>query len=105
MVGAVPFENNLRSLIKNPRLHTKYAGLSLALGGFYLSPEDLMNLYLEFADPNSSQSILLKGNEVTNGNSHLVSKSSSKTIMALLTQKRENGGFATFKTGTLSTSQ
>lgn len=100
LIGAVPFENNLRSLIKNPRLHTKYAGLSLALGGFYLSPEDLMNLYLEFADPNSSQSILLKGNEVTNGNSHLVSKSSSKTIMALLTQKRENGGFATFKTGT-----
>ena len=43
------FENNIRNLINNPKLSKKYAGLSLALGGFYLTPEDLINLYLEFS--------------------------------------------------------
>lgn len=99
-IGPISFENNIRNLINNPKLSKKYAGLSLALGGFYLTPEDLINLYLEFSDPHNSSQLVFEENQPMKQNPSIVSKPSSDIILSLLTQKRTNGKFATFKTGT-----
>ena len=47
LIGANSFENNLRNFIGQDVGHTNEAGLTLAVGGFYLSVEELIEIYLE----------------------------------------------------------
>jgi len=55
---------------------------------------------LEFSDPSNSSHLVFEENQPMKQNPSIVSKPSSGIILSLLTQKRTNGKFATFKTGT-----
>ena len=51
------FEAELKNLINVPFSSDKEAGLSLAVGGFYLTAEQLASLYLMTIDPGTSEHI------------------------------------------------
>ena len=78
-----------------------YAGLSLAVGGFYMTAEDLMALYLEFADPGLKSGLVFLKNSVTKMNeSFLFEEKSAKAIQNMLIQFDGAGRKVAFKTGT-----
>ena len=100
MVGAKQFENKLRTFISEDIGQTKKAGLSLAVGGFYLSPEKLAEIYLEMADPGSSSKLkFTHGNNPTQS-PHLISSNTSEQILRLMSQRNHEGKIEVFKTGT-----
>ena len=102
-LGPNSFETELKSLIGHTPKNNKRAGLSLAVGGFYLNAEQLAKLYLTALDPGyaidlSFGSINTKAFERTDPS--LFYEETSKQILHLLIQDLPNGERVAFKTGT-----
>jgi penicillin-binding protein 1C len=100
MLGAEEFEKNLRTFFGKEVGHGKEAGLSLAAGGFYMSAENLADLYVELADPGYEGKISFLKDEVTTPNSFLINTKTSSNILSLLSQNDQMGRVMVFKTGT-----
>ena len=100
MIGAEKFEKNLRSFFGKEIGHGEKAGLSLAAGGFYMSAENLADLYIELADPGYEGKISFFKNEITSANSFLLNQKTSSKILSLLSQNDRMGRVMVFKTGT-----
>ena len=58
-LGETTFENQLRSFLGSSVAHAEPAGLSLAVGGFHLTPENIAELYLNLLDPSSAPRLRL----------------------------------------------
>ena len=56
-VGPEVFESELTTLLGNALTEDQNAGLSLAVGGYYLSAEQLIDLYLKAFDPNTASKL------------------------------------------------
>ena len=100
MLGPEEFEKNLRSFFGKEIGHGKEAGLSLAAGGFYMSAENLADLYVELADPGHEGKISFLKDEITSANSFLINQKTSSKILSLLSQNDRLGRVMVFKTGT-----
>jgi penicillin-binding protein 1C len=100
MLGAEEFEKNLRTFFGKEVGHGKEAGLSLAAGGFYMSAENLADLYVELADPGYEGKISFLKDEITKPNSFLINTKTSSNILSLLSQNDQMGRVMVFKTGT-----
>ena len=100
LIGAEQFENKLRTFISEDIGQTKKAGLSLAVGGFYLSPEILSEIYLEMADPGFNSQLKFTHSDASIQSSHLINSNTSEQILRLMSQRNHKGKIEVFKTGT-----
>ena len=100
LIGAEQFENKLRTFISEDIGQTKKAGLSLAVGGFYLSPEILSEIYLEMADPGFNSQLKFTHSDAPIKSSHLINSNTSEQILRLMSQRNHKGKIEVFKTGT-----
>ena len=100
LIGAEQFENKLRTFISEDIGQTKKAGLSLAVGGFYLSPEKLSEIYLEMADPGFNSQLKFTHSDAPIQSSHLINSNTSEQILRLMSQRNHKGKIEVFKTGT-----
>ena len=100
MLGPEDFEKNLRSFFGKEIGHGKKAGLSLAVGGFYMNAENLADLYVELSDPGHEGKISFLKDEITSPNSFLINQKTSSKILSLLSQNDRMGRVTLFKTGT-----
>ena len=100
LLGAEQFENKLRTFISEDIGQTKKAGLSLAVGGFYLSPEILSEIYLEMADPGFNSQLKFTHSDAPIQSSHLINSNTSEQILRLMSQRNHKGKIEVFKTGT-----
>ena len=100
LIGADGFENNLRTFIAKDIGQTYEAGLTLAVGGFYLNAENLIELYLEMADPGHNSKLKFKFEEDISTSSHLINSDTSEQILRLMSQRNNKGNIEIFKTGT-----
>lgn len=100
LIGAEQFENKLRTFISEDIGQTKKAGLSLAVGGFYLSPEKLSEIYLEMADPGFNSQLKFTHSDASIQSSHLINSNTSEQILRLMSQRNHKGKIEVFKTGT-----
>ena len=94
------FEHELRNFLDGQISHRKSSGLSLAVGGFYMTAEDLAQLYLEFADPGEAGRIVFNEAVTHKNNKFLFEQASARTIQDLLIQHDRVGNKSAFKTGT-----
>ncbi|MDC3324338.1 transglycosylase domain-containing protein [Planktomarina temperata] len=97
------FEAELKNLINAPVASDKEAGLSLAVGGFYLNAEQLASLYLMAIDPMMSEGIsFISGQGQKSGakDANFLNNQAAEQIVHLLIQNLPNGERVAFKTGT-----
>ena len=97
------FEAELKNLINLPFSSDKEAGLSLAVGGFYLNAEQLASLYLIAIDPGTSGHISFSPNQsqkISDQDAKFLNIRAAEQIMHLLIQNLPNGERVAFKTGT-----
>ncbi|MDC3221832.1 transglycosylase domain-containing protein [Planktomarina sp.] len=97
------FEAELKNLINVPFFADKEAGLSLAVGGFYLNAEQLASLYLMAIDPGTSGHISFSPNQsqkISDQDAKFLNIGAAEQIMHLLIQNLPNGERVAFKTGT-----
>ena len=100
------FEAELKNLINVPFSSDKEAGLSLAVGGFYLTAEQLANLYLMTIDPGTSEHISFSSDRDQKigakdaKEAKFLNNRAAEQIMHLLIQNLPNGERVAFKTGT-----
>ena len=126
-LGETIFENQLRSFLGSSVAHAEPAGLSLAVGGFHLTPENLAELYLNLLDPSSAPRLrfvseeakslrdtenngdrhstiadwpTLSGETIDDGAQPLVTQKAADTIERLLAVTLPNGRIRVAKTGT-----
>lgn len=98
MVGVTDFEASLSSFLG--RSNTATSGLSLAVGGFYMTAEELTELYLEFADPDEANGLRFFEGEELRKRPYLFEARSVNTVQNLLLQEDRSGNVTLFKTGT-----
>ena len=97
------FEAELTNLINAPATADKEAGLSLAVGGFYLNAEQLMSLYLMAIDPEMSGRITFSSGlnqNIDDTDAKFLNIQAAEQILHLLIQNLPNGERVAFKTGT-----
>ncbi|AII86790.1 transglycosylase domain-containing protein [Planktomarina temperata] len=97
------FESEIKNLINAPVTSDREAGLSLAVGGFYLNAEQLASLYLIAIDPGTSRHISFSPNQsqkISDQDAKFLNIRAAKQIMHLLIQNLPNGERVAFKTGT-----
>ena len=97
------FEAELTSLMRTSQSQQQEAGLSLAVGGFYLNAEQLASLYLMALDPGFTRRISFNpaGDQtVSNADFGLLNDDAAKQILHLLIQNLPSGERVAFKTGT-----
>jgi len=99
-LNADVFENELRNFLHGQIAHNKSSGLSLAVGGFYMTAEDLAKLYLEFADPGEAGTLVFSDSIAQKNSEFLFEQAAARTIQDLLIQHDRIGKKSAFKTGT-----
>ena len=77
----------------------KNPGLSLAVGGFYLTPEQVATLYLGLSDQ-PSPSLNFNKHEIPKLKTPLISTQTSESLLSLMTQLNPSGRKYMVKTGT-----
>jgi penicillin-binding protein 1C len=97
-VGTIAFENAVSSFLG--RSSPDPAGLSMSVGGYYMTAEELAALYLEFADPGVASGLKFFKNPVSGMSGYLFEKRSARTVQNLLHQTEGRGRAVQFKTGT-----
>ena len=100
LIGVDGFENSLRTFIAQDIMQNYEAGLTAAVGGFYLSAENLAEIYLEIADPGHSSKIRFDAEEPELTSSHLINSNTSEKILRIMSQRNNIGKIELFKTGT-----
>ena len=100
LLGADRFENHLRTFVSQDIGQNHEAGLTLAVGGFYLNAENLIEVYLEMADPGFNSKLRFNFDEASSTSSYLISSTTSEKILRLMSQRNTRGEIELFKTGT-----
>ncbi|MBF9023278.1 hypothetical protein FZCC0069_08985 [Rhodobacterales bacterium FZCC0069] len=75
-------------------------GLSLAVGGYYVTAEQLTELYLGLADPGDRPSLVFQDGMMSSHPEPLVSERTSEVIQSLMSVDRVDGSTLVAKTGT-----
>lgn len=102
-VGPEVFESELTTLLGNALTQDQHAGLSLAVGGYYLSAEQLVNLYLKAFDPNTASKLTFVNEPsevISESDAPLLNQETADQLLHLLIQEMPNGEQVAFKTGT-----
>ena len=97
------FEAELTNLINAPATADKEAGLSLAVGGFYLNAEQLASLYLMAINPEMSGRMTFSSGldqNIDDTDAKFLNIQAAEQILHLLIQNLPNGERVAFKTGT-----
>ena len=98
-VGPDLLQSELDTYLDGALNSQKDAGLSLAVGGLYLTPEQLISIYMGIMDPGYAKTISFEAPALSSQMT-LISKSASDQILSLLIQEMSNGERVAFKTGT-----
>ena len=93
-------QSELNTYLDGTLNYRQPAGLSLAVGGLYLTPEQLMTIYMGITDPGFARSLSFGTDPAPMSNLTLVSGNSANQIQSLLIQEMANGERVAFKTGT-----
>jgi len=96
-------ENELNNFIGTSALTSQSSGLSLAVGGYYVTAEQLAQIYLGILDPSYKTELVFNKSFITKTDSfelQLLSQNASHEIIDLLIQNLPNGETVAFKTGT-----
>jgi penicillin-binding protein 1C len=102
-VGPELFESEITTLLGNALTEGQNAGLSLAVGGYYLSAEQLLDLYLKAFDPNTASKLTLVNDQSevsSESDAPLFNQETADQLLNLLIQEMPNGEKVAFKTGT-----
>ena len=103
LLGAETFERDFRTFIGGQVEHSRAAGLSLAVGGFYMTAEDLAIAYLRMLDPGFSNVLNFNAKAALaagKSESYFINQSTADLIYRLLYQEDISGQPVVFKTGT-----
>lgn len=98
-LGADLVDNQIRRYLKLSYDQSEKPGLSLAVGGLYLTAENIANLYLGITDQPSA-SINFSNESEASLKEPLISSSSSNDLLSLMTQVDSSGRRYILKTGT-----
>ena len=96
LLGADRFENHLRTFVSQDIGQNHEAGLTLAVGGFYLNAENLIEVYLEMADPGFNSKLRFNFDEASSTSSHLISSTTSEKNLAVNVAEKYEGGNRAF---------
>ena len=99
-VGPDLLQAELNTYLDGSLNSQKLAGLSLAVGGLYLTPEQLMNIYIGLVDPGYARRLSFDEDNASMSDLTLVSQNTANQIQSLLIQDMANGERVAFKTGT-----
>ena len=102
-VGPELFESEITTLLGNALTEGQNSGLSLAVGGYYLSAEQLIDLFLKAFDPNTASKLTFvhDPSEVSSeSDAPLFNQETADQLLHLLIQDMPNGEKVAFKTGT-----
>jgi penicillin-binding protein 1C len=102
-VGPDLFESELTTLLGTALAEDQNAGLSLAVGGYYLSAEQLVDLYLKAFEPNTASTLTFSNDssEVqSKSNAPFFNQDTAEQLLHLMIQDMPNGKKVAFKTGT-----
>ena len=102
-VGPELFESELTTMLRDALTEDQHAGLSLAVGGYYLSAEQLLDLYLKAFDPNTASKLTLVNDQSevsSESDAPLFNQETADQLLHLLIQEMPNGEKVAFKTGT-----
>jgi penicillin-binding protein 1C len=102
-VGPEVFESELTTLLGNAVTQDQNAGLSLAVGGYYLSAEQLVDIYLKAFDPNTASKLTFVKDTTgfqSESDAPLFNQETADQLLHLLIQEMPNGEKVAFKTGT-----
>ena len=102
-VGPDILENEIKSYLGGASHNQKDAGLSLALGGLYMEPEQLAEIYLAISDPGYATKLELIEKSAANKDQQsytFLNQQSADQVLNLLVQTLPNGENVAFKTGT-----
>ena len=97
-IGATAFENTISTFLG--RVSSEAAGLSLAVGGYYMTAEELAELYLEFANPGQVGGLVFFEDQHQLRRPFFLEPRSANTVQNLLLQQETDGSQVLFKTGT-----
>ena len=92
-------EMSLRDYLSLGSQTSADSGLSLAVGGFYLTPEQVVTLYLGLSDQ-PSPTLHFEHHTETTLHSPLISSDASDALLSLMTQRHPSGRKYIVKTGT-----
>jgi len=98
-LGADVVDNQIRRYLELGSDQSKKPGLSLAVGGLYLTAEDISNLYLGITDRPSATINFGAASDVSL-KEPLISSSASADLLSLMTQVDSSGRKYILKTGT-----
>ena len=93
-------QSELNSYLDGALSTQQDAGLSLGVGGLYLTPEQLALVYLGVLDPGRARALTFEVEELPLTEMTLVSQSTADQVLDLLIQEMSNGERVAFKTGT-----
>ena len=102
-VGPDILENEIKSYLGGASHNQKDAGLSLALGGLYMEPEQLAEIYLAISDPGYATKLELIEKSATDRDQKsytFLNQQSADQVLNLLIQTLPSGENVAFKTGT-----
>ena len=102
-VGPELFESEITTLLGRALTNDQHAGLSLAVGGYYLSAEQLLDLYLKAFDPNTASKLTFfnePSEVISESDAPLLNQETADQLLHLLIQEMPNGEKVAFKTGT-----
>lgn len=100
-LGTEVVEAQLKSLLGTEASRRETAGLSLAVGGFYLTAEELAQLYLVLANQGSPVPLVWEAqHETTTENEAIFTAHSTEQLWHLLARPSLAGGVSLSKTGT-----
>ncbi|WP_391480710.1 penicillin-binding protein 1C [Nereida sp. NH-UV-3] len=99
-VGPDLLQAELNTYLDGSLNSQQLAGLSLAVGGLYLTPEQLMNIYMGLVDPGYARRLSFTEDNAPMSDFTLVTQNTANQIQSLLIQDMANGERVAFKTGT-----
>ena len=99
MLGSGSFVRSIENYLqRNTRLPDP--GLSLAVGGYYVTAEQLTELYLGLVDPDARPTLVFQDNLGRGHPEPLVSEQTSEAVQSLMSVDRVDGTTLVAKTGT-----
>lgn len=99
-VGYEHFEGKFRRTFQSRGGGTETAGLAMAVGGLYLTPEELAETYLMMANDGVPASLAFETDHQLDEQSAFITAGAANSIMALLGQHDSFDRLVTLKTGT-----
>ena len=100
LLGFQNFESRLKTLLGSREQLSNVSGLSLAVGGLYLTPEELAKLYVMLGNDGRPIDLSFTKNDKSKTYEEFFSKNSANKVIALLAQDQSNGTPLVLKTGT-----